>query len=690
MNKNNRNRLFELFIVLLLIVTLSTPASASKIELGKYIAEPGEFILDDVINFTIYIKNPNSMASGIINILNISDTLPDGNTQQIATGLVLQPQESRKYYIEYIVRPIDVDNGLVINRLHMEGKDSINDLISASTSTRAIIINPSIDIEKTTNGKDADTTTGPVIPVGTQITWSYVVTNDGNVHLDNVGVTDDQGLTVTCSKSSLEVGESMTCTAIGTAEVGQYSNLGAAIGEHKGIQVSDNDPSHYFGEAIPSIDIEKATNGEDADTPNGPELSVGDIVTWAYVVTNDGNVPLENVVVTDNKSIAVKCPQTILEVGESKTCTATGTAEVGQYSNIGLVTAEYNGIQVTDEDPSNYFGFCTGIIGDYVWLDKNGDCIQDIEEHGIGNVIVELYLNGVLLSTDTTNSNGGYLFTDICEGLYVVDVVESSLPDGIGLTTPPEPREVDLGVGEENRTIDFGYKCIGTIGDFIWEDIDGDGIQDLGEVGIENVEVSLYLDNGNSIIDAGDTLLDIMTTDVNGNYLFEDLCSGRYIVEITDFTIPAGYVLTTPPELRAIDLATGEEKLDVDLGYQPPCPCYGAIGDHIWMDLDNDKIPDADESGIQGVLVKLYQDANGNEVIDSEDNLYVIKVTGANGNFIFTGLCEGKYIIEIDETSLPPGVVLTTPPEPKVVDLVAGQHLLGNDFGYSVVLITSK
>lgn len=53
---------------------------------------------------------------------------------------------------------------------------------------------PSIDIEKATNGQDADTPTGPMIPVGGDVTWTYVVTNTGDVALSNVLVSDDQGV----------------------------------------------------------------------------------------------------------------------------------------------------------------------------------------------------------------------------------------------------------------------------------------------------------------------------------------------------------------------------------------------------------------------------------------------------------------------------------------------------------------
>jgi uncharacterized repeat protein (TIGR01451 family) len=69
-----------------------------------------------------------------------------------------------------------------------------------------------ITIDKTTNGSD-----GPTILIGQPISWTYVVTNTGNVDLTDVSVTDDQGVTVTCPQTTLAVGASMTCTATGFA-----------------------------------------------------------------------------------------------------------------------------------------------------------------------------------------------------------------------------------------------------------------------------------------------------------------------------------------------------------------------------------------------------------------------------------------------------------------------------------------
>ena len=110
--------------------------------------------------------------------------------------------------------------------------------------------NPGIDIEKATNGYDADISPGPSILEGDQVEWTYVVTNTGDVVLSNITVTDDQGVTADCTQSSLVPGGSMTCSGSGTAVEGQYTNVGTATGvSPKGTSVMDADPSHYYGES---------------------------------------------------------------------------------------------------------------------------------------------------------------------------------------------------------------------------------------------------------------------------------------------------------------------------------------------------------------------------------------------------------------------------------------------------------
>lgn len=115
--------------------------------------------------------------------------------------------------------------------------------------------NTDIDIEKHTNGFDADTPEeAPVLQVGDQVVWEYIVTNTGfgpGREL-TIFVSDDQGVEVICTIDYLDVGESTTCYGYGIAEAGLYANVGCVDGvDRRGNVVSDCDPSHYYGETPP-------------------------------------------------------------------------------------------------------------------------------------------------------------------------------------------------------------------------------------------------------------------------------------------------------------------------------------------------------------------------------------------------------------------------------------------------------
>jgi hypothetical protein len=217
-----------------------------------------------------------------------------------------------------------------------------------------------IHIEKSTNGEDADSAPGPYIPVGDPVTWVYNVTNCGSVAL-NITVTDSEaGVTPAYVGGDdnlnglLDLTEAWIYQASGTATAGQYANVGTATGiPAVGGPVSDTDPSHYFGLG-PAIDIEKHTNGVDADTAPGPYISVNSSITWAYIVTNTGGVNLTNVVVTDDKLGLIGTVPS-LPVSATQTLYAYGTAGAGQYANNATVVGHYGATEVTDWDPSHYY-----------------------------------------------------------------------------------------------------------------------------------------------------------------------------------------------------------------------------------------------------------------------------------------------------------------------------------------------
>ncbi|MBA8779894.1 YSIRK-type signal peptide-containing protein [Staphylococcus schleiferi subsp. coagulans] len=188
-------------------------------------------------------------------------------------------------------------------------------------------------------------------------------------------------------------------------------------------------------------------------------------------------------------------------------------------------------------------------IGDRVWQDVNKNGKQDAGEPGVANVKVELRdKNRQLLQTVHTNGNGEYLFTGVKKGAYFIQfhTPEGYVPTVTHATSSTMENDsngrrafVEI-VDKDDLTIDFGlikntneaektYK----IGDFVWEDINKNGKQDVGEPGIAGVTVIILNDKEEEV---GRTV-----TDARGHYVFDHIKNGRYSVL---FETPKGYAPT--------------------------------------------------------------------------------------------------------------------------------------------------
>ncbi|WP_462273201.1 right-handed parallel beta-helix repeat-containing protein [Methanohalophilus sp.] len=105
-----------------------------------------------------------------------------------------------------------------------------------------------IDIEASVNEMDADEPTGPMVQIGSGITWKYNVTNTGVVKLVNISVTDAELGNVNCPQTTLMPGESVVWTADTGVSEGQFESNVTATGKTIcSIEVSDSDPVHYVG-----------------------------------------------------------------------------------------------------------------------------------------------------------------------------------------------------------------------------------------------------------------------------------------------------------------------------------------------------------------------------------------------------------------------------------------------------------
>ena len=152
--------------------------------------------------------------------------------------------------------------------------------------------------------------------------------------------------------------------------------------------------------------------------------------------------------------------------------------------------------------------------------------------------------------------------------------VPATYPD----PTVPNTGGVGFGPGDPSITDDHLTFIAGTltIGDTVFADdgnttgIAGNGIQDGDEVGLANINVTLYVDlDGNGIIDADDLAWGTLSTDGTGAYAFNNLPDGNYIavVERTDPDRPTGWGMTTVEQF-AVTLA-GSNYLDADFGFGP-------------------------------------------------------------------------------------------------------------------------
>ncbi|MFA6598130.1 MAG: SdrD B-like domain-containing protein [Ignavibacteriaceae bacterium] len=208
----------------------------------------------------------------------------------------------------------------------------------------------------------------------------------------------------------------------------------------------------------------------------------------------------------------------------------------------------------------------TGSICGIKFNDLNGNGIQDPGELGLANWEINLtfaYATGPVHLIDSTDANGNYCFNDLQPGgTYTVFETNQS---GWQQTSPPSPGTytIPLTSGEHKDSVNFGNKLLPVVGSICgikFSDLNGNGIQDPGEMGLANWIINLKFQNAAGFI----TLTD--TTDANGNYCFNDLQpGGTYTVFETN---QSGWQQTSPPSpgTYTIPLASGEHRDSIDFG----------------------------------------------------------------------------------------------------------------------------
>ncbi len=319
-------------------------------------------------------------------------------------------------------------------------------------------------------------------------------------------------------------------------------------------------------------------------------------------------------------------------------------------------------------------------IGDRIWQDFNANGVMDSGEPGFANVEVSLLLcDGTFVQSTRSAADGAYRFRNLAANSYRVRL---NVPVGYRvspLSVGHWSTDSDFfasGVsgcrtvsGNERRlAVDGGLVTVaggtGAIGNFVWHDLNRNGLQDGGEPGLAGAVVELQTCDGTAVSRA--------TTTAGGGYLFNGLAAGQYRLRIA---APAGFSITQQgngPQ-HSIDsdfdpstgltncrlLGDGQARLGIDGGLtgdaagsgEVTCPGGGTalLGDWVWEDRNGDGIQQrGTEPGLAGIEVRLYECA-GRPDSGCRCNATPLctTTTDTTGLFGFSGLAAGSYQLRI-------------------------------------------
>ncbi|TWP53400.1 hypothetical protein FKR81_05415 [Lentzea tibetensis] len=341
------------------------------------------------------------------------------------------------------------------------------------------------------------------------------------------------------------------------------------------------------------------------------------------------------------------------------------------------------------EDPTLDMGLISPVnrLGDFVWVDANKNGQQDAGETPVEGVTAKLVDGaGKELGTTKTDAQGKYLFDNLADGTYkvcfdtkalpaaVADYVVTSKDTGADATdSDADPADgctatTTLGPGKrEDLTLDMGLVAPpNKLGDYVWVDLNKNGVQDAGEPAVPGMKVVLQKEDGTPVGQP-------VNTGPDGKYLFPNLPDGKYKVCFgpmpADF---ADYQFTAPDKgddavdsdadvatgcTPVVELGTGKrENLTLDAGISAP---VNRLGDFVWIDANKNGLQDAGETPVAGVTAKL-QDGTGKELATTK--------TDDKGLYLFSDLADGTYKVCFDVKALPAAVADYTLTKPNAGD----------------------
>lgn len=265
------------------------------------------------------------------------------------------------------------------------------------------------------------------------------------------------------------------------------------------------------------------------------------------------------------------------------------------------------------------FGFQQiGAVVGQIFADHDGNGQQNGDEGGLGGIVVTLQrlsnrvAGAVAVATITTASDGSYRFQNLAAGDYLLAVTP---PAGYAATVV-NPVEFILGAGvDAARTLSVGFAPMDQVGGRVFADLNRNGVQDLGELGVSGATVTLHADG---VADRR------VQTTVDGAFLFTAVPQGIYWATLT---LPPNHAATTA--LLSNLTVGGSRAATVRFGARPNLPNAVPV-----------VAPLADIAFVAGQAVTITVTAS-----DADDSVLTYSASGLPAGLVInptTGLITGR------------------------------------------------
>jgi len=304
-----------------------------------------------------------------------------------------------------------------------------------------------------------------------------------------------------------------------------------------------------------------------------------------------------------------------------------GTVGTDIYSAIALPA----GTQATGYNFAETGSAVTGTV----FRDSNRDGTQLPGDQGIAAVTVTLQNSAhSVVATTTTAADGSYLFAGVAAGNYFV--VETQ-PTGYG-SSASSPDTVAVVVPAGGAATAQFADTLSTLAGSVYVDLNGNGIRDPGESGINGVSVTI---SGTDA--AGQSVNRVATSDASGNFLFIDLltpnAAGYSVAEtvqpaaFADGLDAAGTAGGSAGNdlISAIHLAVNTDATGYTFGERGT-----TVAGTVFKDVNGNNVRDAGDPGISGVILTLKNSSNATVGTTT---------TAADGTYSFAGLPSGNYTV---------------------------------------------